>query len=258
MSKFGLLGGRLGHSFSVDIHNEFYKLIGEKSTYELIEIPDSNDVGDFIKSLSEKGYSGINVTIPYKTLVMDYLDNISDEARKIGAVNTIMVENGKLMGFNTDYFGFGEMLSKNDIDVKSQNVYVLGTGGASKAVSALCEDRGAKVTFVSRNPSDNAISYDELKKANGGILVNCTPVGMYPDIDSSPVDSVDGFDAVVDIVYNPVKTKLMKIADSCGIKGVNGLYMLVAQAVCAENIWHNLDSESNISDKIFHKLYDAE
>ena len=258
MSKFGLLGGRLGHSFSVDIHNEYYKLIGEKSTYELIEIPDSNDVGDFIKSLSQKGFSGINVTIPYKTLVMDYLHHISDEAKKIGAVNTIMVENEKLIGFNTDYFGFSETLCKNDIHVNGQNVYVLGTGGASKAISALCEDRGAKVIFVSRTPSYNAISYDELKKANGGILVNCTPVGMYPDIDSTPVNSVDNFDAVVDIVYNPTKTKLLKIAESCGVKGVNGLYMLVAQAVCAENIWHKFNSEANISDKIFHKLYGAE
>lgn len=258
MSKFGLLGGRLGHSFSVDIHNEYYNIICEKSTYELIEIPESDDVEDFIKSLSEKGFSGINVTIPYKTLVMDYLDYISEEAKKIGAVNTITVENGRLKGYNTDYFGFGEMLDKYDVDVKNKNVYVLGTGGASKAISALCEDRGAKVIFVSRKPSYNAISYEELKSDNGGILVNCTPVGMYPDIDSSPVDNVDNFDAVVDIVYNPPKTKLMKLAHDCGIKNVNGLYMLVSQAVCAENIWHGVDSEPDITEKIFHKLYSAE
>ena len=254
MGKYGLIGYKLGHSFSMGIHEAYYDKIGEQSTYSLVEISES-ELEPFLKSIGEKGFSGVNVTIPYKKPVMPYLDEIAPEALKIGAVNTIKVSDGKLYGFNTDYYGFEKTLDKYNIDILGKNVYILGTGGASKAVSAVCCDRGADVTFVSRTPSDNVISYDALENRKGGIIVNCTPVGMYPNVDDAPMDTVENFEAVVDLIYNPSKTKLMKKAESFGIKAVNGLYMLVAQAIYSESIWHDMDFELDMVDEIFDKLF---
>ncbi len=254
MSKFGLIGGKLGHSFSLGIHERYYDSIGEESTFELIETP-SDRLKLTLDELCEKGYKGINVTIPHKKAIIEFLDEISPEAKSIGAVNTVKFENGKYYGFNTDYYGFGKTLEKEGIDISNKRVYILGTGGASNAVSAYCKNNGADVVFVSRKPSDNAISYDEFTNVTDGrVLINCTPVGMHPDIDSSPTDHVKGFDAVVDVIYNPPKTKLLKIAEENGIKAVNGAYMLVAQAVYAEAIWHGTDCDENIIEVIYQNF----
>ncbi len=251
MGKYGLIGGKLGHSFSMGIHEKYFAVIGEDSTYELIETPAEN-LKSTLQSFLDNGYRGINVTIPHKKAVMEFLDEIAPEAAAIGAVNTIKFENGKLFGFNTDYYGFGKTLDKFGIDINGKKTYILGTGGVANAVSAYCSNNGAEVIFVSRKPSGNAIGYDELRDVpSGGILINCTPVGMYPDIDVAPTDFVDGFEAVVDLIYNPSKTKLLKNAEAHGIKAVNGIYMLVAQAICAEAIWHGTDFDENIIDDIY-------
>ncbi|MBQ6998383.1 MAG: shikimate dehydrogenase [Clostridia bacterium] len=254
MAKYGLIGGKLGHSYSMGIHEKYFATIGEKSTYELIETPTEN-LKQTLENLANEGYCGINVTIPHKKAVMEFLDEIAPEAEFIGAVNTIKFENGKLFGFNTDYYGFGKTLDKFGIDISGKKTYILGTGGAANAVSAYCRNNGAEVIFVSRTPSNNAIGYDELKNVPaGGVLINCTPVGMYPDTDAAPIECVDGFDAVVDLIYNPTKTKLLKNAEEHGIKAVNGMYMLVAQAICAEAIWHNTDFEENIIDDVYTQV----
>ena len=254
MAKYGLIGGKLGHSFSKGIHEMYFSAIGEESAYELIEVSEE-DIEKTLMSFSREGYSGINVTIPHKKEVIKYLDEISPEAKSIGAVNTIKFSGGKMIGYNTDYYGFGKTLEKGGIEIQGKNVYILGTGGASYAVSAYCREMKAKVTFVSRTPSDNAIGYDEFEKtATDGILVNCTPVGMYPNTDATPTEHIKCFDAVVDIIYNPLKTKLMELAEGCGIKAVNGLYMLVAQAICAQGVWHGTEFDEDIIDKIYVKI----
>lgn len=251
MGKYGLIGGKLGHSFSLGIHEKCYESLKTESTYSLIETP-PECLGETLKRLADDGFGGINVTIPHKKSVIPYLYEISPEAQTIGAVNTIKFDNGKLYGYNTDYAGFGMMLQRFQVEVKCKNVYVLGTGGASNAVSAYCRDNGADVTLVSRTPSDNAISYEEFERvAKDGVLVNCTPVGMYPDVDSAPTSHVSCFDAVVDVIYNPTKTKLLSLAESEGVKTVNGLYMLVAQAVRAEEIWHDIKFDDTVVENIY-------
>lgn len=254
MAKYGLIGGKLGHSFSLGIHERYFAAIGEESTYELVETPAENLRATLERFVNE-GYRGINVTIPHKKAVMDFLDEIAPEAESIGAVNTIKFENGIMSGYNTDYYGFGRTLDKYGVKISGKRVYILGTGGAANAVSAYCRDKGAEVIFVSRTPSDGAISYAELKEVEpGGVMINCTPVGMYPDMDASPVSSTEGFDSVVDLIYNPMKTKLLSDAESRGIKAVNGLYMLVAQAIYAEAIWHGTDFDEAVIDDIYEQM----
>lgn len=253
MAKYGLIGGKLGHSFSSGIHEKFFREIGEDSTYELFEVQE-NELKSALDEFSKNGYRGLNVTIPYKQTVMRFLDEISPEAQRIGAVNTIKFENGKMLGYNTDYYGFGRSLEKFGVGIANKRVYILGTGGAASAVFAYCNDKSADAVFVSRNPKNGFIGYDDLKKAQCGVLVNCTPVGMYPDIESSPVDSVIGFDGVVDLIYNPSETKLLRKAVEQGIVAVNGFYMLVAQAVFSEAIWHGAPFNETIVDEIYNSM----
>lgn len=254
MAKFGLIGGRLGHSYSMGIHESYFDILGESSTYDLIETL-AEELANTISRLKREGYSGLNVTIPHKVAVMDLIDEISVEAKDIGAVNTLKFTDNKIIGYNTDYYGIKKTFEKFGVAVRDKDVFILGTGGAANAVSALCKNEGGKVTFVSRTPGADAIGYNDLKSVHpNGVLINCTPVGMYPDVDASPTESVDGFDCVVDLIYNPPTTKLLKKAESCGIKAVNGLYMLVAQAVYAEAIWHNASFDEQVIDKIYFDM----
>ncbi len=257
MNRYALIGEKLGHSYSKLIHERYFSLSGRDNlTYELIEIPRQNLKEEFARISKE--FAGINVTIPYKLKVMDFLDEISNEAQKIGAVNTVKFTDGCAFGYNTDYFGFKHTLISNDIDIKNKEIVILGTGGASKAALSVCDDLGAKeITFVSTRPDSFAkhktIGYND--KIKGDVLINCTPVGMYPNIDASPLEEVDrSFEAVVDMIYNPANTKLMQKAIVQGKKAVNGLMMLVAQAVYAEAIWHGEDANKDIIDAIFNEL----
>ena len=259
MKKFALIGEKLGHSYSKIIHERYFELSGKKDyTYDLIEIPKDELEKEFLRISGE--YDGINVTIPYKIDVIKYLDAISPEAEKIGAANTILLKNGKVFGYNTDYFGFKYMLETNDIEIKNKNVVILGTGGASKAALAVCEDmQASSVSFVTTKSASygnyKTLSYND--KIKGDVLVNCTPVGMYPKMDVSPLNELDlSFNAVVDMIYNPAVTKLMEKGISNGIKSVNGLYMLVAQAIKAQAVWNNEDFDKCITDKIYSELKD--
>ncbi len=257
MSKYGLIGGKLSHSFSKGIHERYFNHFSEVSTYELIEVSAEN-LGNTLPKLSNENYCGINVTIPHKKAVMEYMDEISEEAITIGAVNTIKFVNGKMYGYNTDYFGFGASLDYFDVSINNKNVYILGTGGAANAVSAYCKDNGGNVIFVSRNPSGNAIGYEEIKKAEkGSVLINCTPVGMYPNTDNTPTDFVEAFESVVDLIYNPSKTKLLQNAEQHGIKTVNGLYMLVAQAIYAQAIWHGNECDKALINSIYNDMQEG-
>ena len=219
--RFGLLGRKLGHSYSPQIHN----LLGGYP-YELFE-REPEDVADFLKNGE---FDGINVTIPYKKTVIPCLDEIDPLALRLGAVNTIVRRNGKLKGYNSDYFGFRSMVQRTGIAVAGKKALVLGSGGASVTAQAVLEDLGAEVVVISRSGENN---YQNLHRhADAALLVNTTPVGMYPNTGEAPVDvSVfPALEVVLDVVYNPARTQLLLDCEKLGIPAFNGLWMLVAQA----------------------------
>lgn len=236
---YGLLGGRLKHSLSPEIHK--YLCGYDYSLFEMTE----DQVEGFIK---EAEFTAINVTIPYKKTVMPYLARIDEKAKKIGSVNTIKKESdGSLSGYNTDYFGFSYLLKSNGIFVEGKKAIILGSGGSCVTVNAVLKDQNARsITVISRSGEDN---YDNIyKHYDAEIIVNTTPVGMYPKNLEAPID-LDKFtkcQAVVDIIYNPLKTKLLLDAEELNIKSANGLSMLVAQAKMAAEIF--LDTKISDSE----------
>lgn len=239
---YGLLGEHLPHSFSPQIH----KALGNDN-YTLFEVAPEN----LEKFLTDKNFKGINVTIPYKKAVIPYLDYISPEAEKIGAVNTVVVRDGKLYGYNTDYFGFKYMIEKSGITVQGKKALVLGSGGASATVQVVLRDLGAGEIFVvSRNGDVNYTNIYE--HTDTEIIVNTTPVGMYPDNMNTPVDisSFPKLCGVLDVVYNPLKTRIVMEAEKTGVPALAGLSMLVAQAKKAHEIFFDTVVETGICDKI--------
>ena len=244
---YGLLGEHLPHSFSPPIH----KALGNKD-YTLFEVaPENLDV--FMK---KHDFKGINVTIPYKKDVIPYLDVISPEAEKIGAVNTIKVVDGKLYGDNTDYFGFKYMVEKSGVVIHNKKALVLGSGGASLTVQAVLRDMGAsEIVVLSRNGDDNYVNM-YIKHTDAQIIVNTTPVGMYPDNLNTLVD-LDRFpnlSGVLDVVYNPLKTRLILDAEQKNIPCSAGLSMLVAQAKKAHEIFFDTTVENEICEQIERSL----
>lgn len=222
MLRCGLLGRKLGHSYSPQIHRELscyeYKLY-EKEPEELEA---------FLKSGT---FDGLNVTIPYKKAVMAYLDEISPEAAAIGSVNTIVNRGGKLTGYNTDAFGFSWLLQKSGVEAADKKALVFGSGGASVTVCHVLKSLGADpVVVISRTGENNYENLD--RHLDAKLLINATPLGMYPNNGESPVDLTrfSALDGVLDVVYNPARTALMLQAERLGIPHASGLSMLVAQA----------------------------
>jgi len=217
----GLLGRKLGHSYSPQIH----ALLGAYS-YRLIEL-EPEAVGPFLKT---GAFTGLNVTIPYKKTVIPYLDALSPEAKRLGAVNTILRREGKLIGHNTDYFGFRYLVEKSGLHVAGKKALVLGSGGASNTASAVLEELGARVVVISRTGENN---YRNLSRhADAAVIVNATPVGMYPNTGIRPLDlgQFANLEGVLDAIYNPARTQILLDAERRGLTAVNGLWMLVAQA----------------------------
>ena len=253
---FGLIGESLRHSFSPQIHCEIFKMLGIEGEYRLFELKEE-ELKPALLKYKEQGIKGLNVTVPYKIKIMPYLDVISEEAEKIGAVNTISLVNGILTGYNTDYSGFGMLLARSRIEVKNKTAVILGTGGVSKAAAQYLMDNGVKgITYVSRNPGDGAVGYNETASLKGDIIINCTPCGMYPKADVSPVPYgiFKKFGTAVDLIYNPEKTLFLKQAEENGLKAVNGLYMLVGQAVAAQEIWNGIGLTSQQVDSIYLQI----
>lgn len=251
--RYALIGEKLEHSLSKKLHTYFFDIIGENSTYDLIEIK-KEEFDDEFKRVLNDGYNGINVTIPYKIVVAKHLKHIDDAALKIGAINTITSEK---TGYNTDFYGLLATYERFGVNIKNKDVVILGTGGASKAVEATCEYLSAKsITYVSRNTSKSekykVVGYDS--KLSGDVLINATPVGMYPNLNASPTDDISPFSDVVDLIYNPSKTMLLKNAGIQSKNTVNGLYMLVAQGVHSQGLWHNKVYDKSITDKIYGRL----
>lgn len=243
---YGLLGEHLPHSFSPQIH-----LALGNHDYNLFEVAPQH----LEAFMTEHNFKGINVTIPYKKAVIPYLDVVSPEAQKIGAVNTVTVRDGKLYGDNTDYFGFVYMLEKSGVSVKDKKAVVLGGGGASATVQAVLRDFGAKeVIVVDLNTENN---YDNLYlHYDAQIIVNTTPVGMYPNNLKSLVnlDDFKNITGVLDVVYNPLKTKLILDAEARNIPSSAGLSMLVAQAKKAHEIFFDTKIDTSVCEKIENVL----
>ena len=218
----GLLGRKLSHSYSPQIH----EYLGDYS-YELWE-KEPEQLCDFLRS---GDFTGLNVTIPYKKDVIPFCDKLTDTAKKLGAVNTIVRQsNGSLIGHNTDYFGFSSMVLRSGLAIEGKKVLVLGSGGASNTVVAVLQEMGAKAVVISRSGEDN---YTNLHRhADASVIVNATPIGMYPHTGISPVN-LDGFpqlEGVLDLIYNPARTQLLQDAHQRSLVAENGLWMLVAQA----------------------------
>ena len=244
--KCGLLGRKLGHSYSPQIH----KYLGHY-TYRLFEI-EPEEIGDFIIS---GDYSGINVTIPYKKDVLPYCTKLSETAQKLGAVNTVVrKKDGSIIGHNTDYFGFYSMLCRSKLNVTSKKVLVLGTGGASATAQAVLTEQNANVVVISRNGANN---YDNLYlHADASVIVNCTPVGMYPNTGMSPVNlsQFPLLEGVLHIIYNPARTKLLLDAEERGLVSMNGLWMLVAQAKESAEWFLGKNLDNSLIEKVYLKL----
>ena len=249
--KTGLVGERLGHSFSREIHS----LLGN-TEYRNFEMPREELAG----FMARRDFDGVNVTIPYKTDVIPMLDYVSDEARAIGAVNTVVNRGGRLYGYNTDFFGMRELLIKNNIPVCGSDVLILGTGGTSKTAKAVCESLGAgSVTKVSRHPEEGEISYGEAKEKYASapvVIINTTPLGMFPNISACAVDPADfkGLCGAADAIFNPLKTEFIVRAKMCGVPACGGLYMLVAQAVKASELFYDRTYPEGTTERIYEKL----
>ena len=247
MKKYGCIGKKLTHSFSKEIHSRLADY-----EYELIELSEE-DIKPF---LYKRDFEAINVTIPYKETVIPYLDSVSDISKRIGAVNTIVNKDGKLYGYNTDYYGMKALIEKVGIDLNGKKVLILGTGGTSKTAQVLSKDLGACEIFtVSRSKKENCITYEEAitNYSDAEVIINTTPSGMYPDCESKPIDIsyFNALEGVIDVVYNPLCTNLVLDAKRKGIKAEGGLYMLVMQAVVAVQRFLDISISKSVADEVF-------
>lgn len=242
---YGLLGRKLGHSLSPRLHNPFLKERGIKEPYRLFEISEIDDFPLLLKKQPE--IRGLNVTVPYKESVMPYLDEIDSLAKEAGAVNVIKIKerDGKriLKGFNTDVSGFSQSIKPLIRIDEEPKALILGTGGAAKAVGAAFRGLGVRYRYVSRSPEDGQLGYDELTPVilqEFDIIVNATPLGMYPDVDKYPplpYSSLSEKHLCFDLIYNPEETEFLRRAREAGARTKNGLEMLELQAEGSRKIW---------------------
>ena len=258
MRHYALIGEHLGHSLSVPIHEAVFRRLGLDADYRLIGIPRDRLADEAPRLLRE--LDGFNVTIPYKREIMPFLTRIDPEAERIGAVNTVRTR-PEAEGYNTDVGGFAAMLRHAGIDPAGRPCFVLGTGGASLAVCAALRRLGAaEVTTVSRHPAEGSISYGELPERFSGVLVNTTPVGMWPDVSGCPIDPavlpllLRRAEGVADVIYNPAETVLTAAARARGIPAITGLYMLIAQALEAEAIWQERPVPEDLIAELMEEL----
>lgn len=265
IKNYGLLGDKLSHSFSPVIHGNILKELEIDGQYQLFECNKDN-LEEKLYELKDLGFSGLNVTMPHKVDIIKFLDEISDEAKKLNAINTIDFKDGKTIGYNTDYYGFGMMLTREDISINNRKSIVLGSGGASKAVVQYLTDHGiGEILIVSRDVSNakkkygeyKVIDYDQIQSMKGyDIIINTTPCGMFPFIDQSPVkmDQLSDFNTAIDLIYNPQETQFLKYGREKGLKCVNGLYMLVGQAIKAQEIWNDVEIDQETCNRIYENI----
>lgn len=247
--EHGLIGDRLGHSFSKVIHESImdYK-------YDLVEL-DENEFDIFMKA---RDFKAINVTIPYKRAVIDYLDEIDNNVARIGTCNVVVNKDGRLYGYNSDYYGLRELIRVNGIEIKDRKCLILGSGGTSHTAYYVLKDMGAKdIQTVSRNKREGVITYDEARELKDTqIIVNTTPKGMYPDDNGQCIDieCFENLEGAVDVIFNPLRTNFILKAQEKGIKTAAGLYMLVAQAVKAIEYFKDIELDKKLIDDIYRRI----
>ena len=251
MKQYGCIGKKLTHSFSKEIHAKLADY-----NYELIELTEE-EIAPFFDN---KDFVAINVTIPYKQTVIPYLDSISPIAQRIGAVNTIVNKDGKLYGYNTDYYGMKALVERVGIDLNGRKVLILGTGGTSKTAQVLAADLGAaEVLTVSRKKTEAYITYDEAVSdhCDAQVIINTTPSGMYPNCEDRLIDisCFPRLEGLIDAVYNPLRTNLVLDAQERGIESEGGLYMLVIQAVVAVEHFLDIAIPKETADRVFASIY---
>ena len=245
MDKYGLIGYPLGHSFSISYFNQKFTDEGTDAVYENFEIPNIDLLAEVLDSNPE--LKGLNVTIPYKQKVIPFLDSIAPEARAIGAVNVIKVvhegKNTKLVGYNSDVIGFTKSIEPM-LEKIHKKALILGTGGASKAIDYGLKSLGLDTVFVSRYERPDTIQYknitpDVIREYN--VIVNCTPIGMYPKTEECPelpYEAMDNHTILYDLIYNPDETMFMKRGAQYGANVKNGLEMLLLQAFASWEFWN--------------------
>lgn len=242
MRHYGLIGKHLSHSFSANFFTVKFANEGIDADYSLIEIDDISTIDQII---AERDLSGFNVTIPYKESIIPYLDELSPEAEAIGAVNCVVVRNGRKIGHNTDITGIEATIEWLD----KSGALILGTGGASKAVQYVCKKQGIPFSVVSRDKERGDYTYDTLTSeviASHRLIINATPVGMSPNVEDAPMlpyDSISDKHCVFDLIYNPAKTILLSRAEEQGATTMNGMLMLQTQAIASWHIWQRAIKE---------------
>lgn len=244
--EYGLVGKNIGFSFSPYIHSCF------GYDYRICDMAEEELEGFF----AERDFCGVNVTIPYKTAVVKYMDELDDTAKKCGCVNTVHNDNGRLIGYNTDYAGLERALDRADIELKGKRIVICGSGGAGQTAYALCTSKGAKQTVIASRKG--SVNYDNLyKTCLPDIVINATPVGTTPRLEESPVDLSrfgESPQAVFDLVYNPLSTALLEQAEDLGIRRSNGLFMLVGQACKAAEIFLKDKIKEDECEQIYKNL----
>lgn len=260
---FALIGEKLSHSYSPAIHKLFFEKYGISSSYGLIELQ-KMELENFCKDVKEGKLKGFNITIPYKQDIFTMVDEIDPKASAIGAINTVKNLNGKLFAFNTDYYGYLYSVEKLNINLEGKKAIVLGNGGSAKAVIEVLKDLGTKEIFlVSRNKNKDvpsgviSVSYDQLESiGKAELITNCTPLGMYPNIENSPIDKnlFSNYSYAIDLIYNPRETKFLEYARENGLVTLNGLYMLLGQALKAEEIWQDISISNTVLNEIYSDL----
>ncbi len=246
---YGLIGEKLSHSFSKDIHELF-----GNTNYHIFEI---EKIEDF---LSIDNLAGFNITIPYKNQIIKYLDEIDEVSENTGSVNTVLRKKDKLYGYNTDYYGFIETINYHHLVLKNKKVLILGNGSVSNTVIYALKNLDAKlIKRLARNvkskDDDNFLNYSHFLDAE--VIINTTPVGMYPNNEDElliPIDEFKNLEVVIDLVYNPLKTKLLLKAEENKVKIVNGLYMLVMQAKRAHELFFSCEIPLNLANKVYKKI----
>ena len=247
--EYGLIGRHLKHSFSKEIHESL-----ESYTYDLVEL-EENELASF---LAKRDFKAVNVTIPYKEKVIPYLDELDEISASIGAVNIIVNNNGRLIGYNSDVYGFIDLVKKSNIEIKDRHVLILGSGGASKAIKYALNILGAnKIYIASRNDNKEYLSYTSIYNYQDiEVIINTTPVGMYPNNEESLIDvlkfkNLKGF---IDLIYNPIRTKTVIEAELNNIPAFGGLYMLVSQALKSIEIFLNKKIKDEDIELTYQKI----
>lgn len=242
MKIYGLIGRNISYSFSKKYFSEKFKKENIAAEYRNFDLQDLNQLGQILKETPD--ISGFNVTIPFKELIIPYLDKLDPVSREIGAVNTIKIEeDGKLTGYNTDYYGFVKSI-RPLLGNNHSHALILGTGGASKAVAYGLEQMGIRYKFVSRQSKNGWLNYSSLgpeEFSTYTLIINCTPLGTFPEITSFPpipLDYLTPHHVIFDLIYNPTKTRLMQLAEAKGARAINGYQMLELQAQKSWEIWN--------------------